>query len=58
MNFNNSFSENFAHNIRLSLILLKSLRMKGNNVGFGLKFFFIPRLNTLALPTSALVQIF
>ena len=26
-------NENFVHNIRLSLIPLKSLRMNGNNVG-------------------------
>ena len=51
MNFNNPFSENFVHNIRLSLIPLKSLRMNGINVGHWVEVFFIPRLNALAPPT-------
>ena len=60
MNFNNPFGENFVHNIRLSLIPLKSLRIKfnGNNVGFWVEVFFITRLNALAPPTSALFQFF
>ena len=59
MNFYNPFGENFVHNIKLSLIPLNSLRMNGNNVGhIGLKFFFIPRLNALAPPTSALFHFF
>ena len=56
MNFNNPFGENFVHNIRLSLIPLKSLRINGNNVGFWVEVFFITRLNALAPPTSALFQ--
>ena len=33
VNFNNTFSENLIHNMRLSLIPLRRLRMNGNNVG-------------------------
>ena len=58
MNFNNPFGENFVHNIRLNLIPLKSLRMNGIMLAFGLKFFFVPRLNALAPPTSALFYFF
>ena len=53
-----TFGENFVHNMRLCLIPLKSLRMNGNNVGFWVEVFFIPRLNALAPPTSALFQFF
>ena len=48
VNFNNPFGENVVHNIRLSLIPLKSLRMNGNNIGFWVEVFFITRLNALA----------
>ena len=58
MNFYNPFGEDFVHNIRLSLIPLNSLRMNGNNVGHWVEVFFIPRLDTLAPPTSALFHFF
>ena len=57
MNFNNPFGEKLIHNMRLSLIPLRSLRLNGNNVGikfWGKVFFFIPRQNALDPPTSAL----
>ena len=56
MNFNNTrtFSENLIHNMRLSLIPLRRLRMNGNNVGIWVEVFFIPWLNLPAPPTSAI----
>ena len=53
MNFNNLFGENLIHNMRLSLIPLRSLRMTGNNVGIWVEVFFITCLTAPAPPTSA-----
>ena len=62
MNFNNPFSENLIHNMRLSLIPLRRLffffRMNGNNVGIWVEVFFIPLLNPPAPPTSATIHFF
>ena len=58
MNFYNPFGENFVQQHKVKFIPLNSLRMNGNNVGHWVEVFFIPRLNALAPPASALFHFF